>query len=53
MQIVVIGGTQVAIKGTTKEIEDMLRKLHAATVEQTGSVTKYVTRQENRLHVAK
>lgn len=52
MNIVVIGGTQVAIKGTTKEIEDLLRKLHAVTVEQTGSVTKYVT-QDNRFHVAK
>lgn len=53
MNIVVIGGTQVAIKGTTKEIEDLLRRLQAVTVEQTGSVTKYVTRQDNRLHVAK
>lgn len=52
MNIVVIGGTQVAIKGTTKEIEDLLRKLRAVTVEQSGSVTKYVT-QDNRLHVAK
>lgn len=53
MQIVVIGGTQMAIKGTAKEIEDMLRRLQAVTVESSGSVTKYVTRQENRLHVAK
>lgn len=53
MKIAVIGGTQVAIKGTAKEIEDLLRKLQAVAVEQTGSVTKYVTRQENRLHVAK
>ena len=52
MQIVVIGGTQVAIKGTTKEIEDLLRRLQAVTVEQTGSVTKYVT-QEQRIRVAK
>ena len=52
MNIVVIGGTQVAIKGTTKEIEDLLRKLRAVTVEQTGSVTKYVT-QDKHLHVAK
>ena len=52
MNIVVIGGTQVAIKGTAKEIEDLLRKLRAVTVEQTGSVTKYVT-QEQRIRVAK
>ena len=52
MQIVVIGGTQVAIKGTTKEIEDLLRRLQAVTVEQTGSVTKYVT-QDKRIRVAK
>ena len=52
MNIVVIGGTQVAIKGTTKEIEDLLRKLRAVTVEQTGSVTKYVT-QDNRITLAK
>ena len=52
MNIVVIGGTQVAIKGTTKEIEDLLRKLRAVTVEQTGSVTKYVT-QDSRIRVAK
>lgn len=52
MNIVVIGGTQVAIKGTTKEIEDLLRRLQAVTVEQTGSVTKYVT-QEQRIKVAK
>ncbi|MCA0980257.1 hypothetical protein [Exiguobacterium aestuarii] len=52
MNIVVIGGTQVAIKGTTKEIEDLLRRLQAVTVEQTGSVTKYVT-QDKRIRVAK
>lgn len=52
MQIVVIGGTQVAIKGTAKEIEDMLRRLQAVTVEQTGSVTKYVT-QDKRIKMAK
>ena len=52
MNIVVIGGTQVAIKGTAKEIEDLLRKLRAVTVESSGSVTKYVT-QEQRIRVAK
>ena len=52
MKIAVIGGTQVAISGTAKEVEELLRKLHAVTVEQTGSVTKYVT-QDNRIRVAK
>jgi len=52
MKITVIGGTQVAISGTAKEFEELLRKLHAVTVEQTGSVTKYVT-QEKRLHTTK
>lgn len=52
MNIVVIGGTQVAIKGTAKEIEDLLRKLQAVTVESSGSVTKYVT-QDKRIRVAK
>ena len=52
MNIVVIGGTQVAIKGTNEEIQDLLRKLRVVVVEQKGSVTKYVT-QDNRLQVAK
>lgn len=52
MNIVVIGGTQAAIKGTNEEIEELLRKMRAVTVEQTGSVTKYVT-QEKRIRVAK
>jgi hypothetical protein len=52
MKIAVIGGTQVAISGTAKEVEELLRKLHAVTVEQTGSVTKYVT-QDKRIKLAK
>ena len=53
MKIAVIGGTQVAIKGTAEEIQDLLRKLRAETVESNGSVTKYVSHKENRLNVAK
>ncbi|WP_214797657.1 hypothetical protein [Exiguobacterium sp. s5] len=52
MKIAVIGGTQVAISGTKKEVEELLRKIHAVTVEQTGSVTKYVT-QDKRMTLAK
>lgn len=52
MNIVVIGGTQVAIKGTSEEIQDLLRKLRAVTVESSGSVTKYVT-QDKRMTLAK
>ena len=52
MKIAVIGGTQVAIQGTAEEVKELLHKLRAVTVEQTGSVTKYVT-QEKQLHVAK
>lgn len=52
MKIAVIGGTQMAISGTTKEVEELLSKLKVVTVEQTGSVTKYVTK-DNQMHVAK
>lgn len=53
MNIAVIGGTQVAIKGTKEEIEQLLRAVRAVTVEQTGSVTKYVTRQESKVQLSK
>lgn len=53
MKIAVIGGTQMAISGTAEEVKDLLRKLRAETVESNGSVTKYVSRKENQLHVAK
>lgn len=53
MQIVVIGGTQAAIKGTAEEVQDLLRKLRAEMVESNGSVTKYVSHKENRFTVAK
>ena len=52
MKIAVIGGTQVAIQGTAEEVKELLHKLRAVTVEQTGSVTKYVT-QDKRIRVAK
>ena len=52
MKIAVIGGTQVAIKGTAEEVEKLLKQLRAVTVESSGSVTKYVT-PEKQLHVAK
>lgn len=52
MKIAVIGGTQVAIKGTAEEVEKLLKQLRAVTVEQTGSVTKYVT-QDKRIKLAK
>lgn len=52
MQIVVIGGTQAAIKGTAQEIEAFLKKTGAVKVEHTGAVTKYVT-QDKRIRVAK
>jgi hypothetical protein len=42
----------VAISGTTKEVEELLRKLHAVTVESSGSVNKYVTK-DNQIRVAK
>ena len=53
MNIVVIGGTQAAIKGTSEEIEELLRKMRAVTVETNGSVTKYVSQKENRIKLAK
>lgn len=52
MNIVVIGRTQMAISGTAKEVEELLRKLHALPVDQSGSVTKYVT-QDKRITLVK
>ena len=52
MKIAVIGGTQVAISGTAEEVKELLHKLRVVTVEQTGSVTKYVT-QDKRIKLAK
>lgn len=52
MKIAVIGGTQVAIKGTAQEVEALLKQLRAVTVGSSGSVTKYVT-QDKRIKLAK
>ncbi|MCC9624755.1 hypothetical protein LPB41_23985 [Thalassospira sp. MA62] len=52
MNIAVIGGTQMAIKGTKEEIDSIIKQLLAVKVEQTGAVVKYIT-PEQRVHLAK
>ena len=52
MNIAVIGGTQMAIKGTKEEIDSIIKQLLAVKVEQNGAVVKYIT-PEQRVRLAK
>lgn len=53
MNIMVIGGNQVAMPGTTQEVDDLLKQLRVVLVQQTDQVTKYKTQQDTQIKVAK
>lgn len=53
MNIVVIGGNQVAITGTRQEVDDLIKQLRVELVQQTDQVTKYKTQQDTQIKVAK